>query len=138
LSFLSPAENKHAIVAAGALNPLIILLGTESAEVQCNACGCITTLATTEANKIKIVQQGAVAALLKLTRVHDPRVQRNAAGALLNLTHIGMYSLITLCTPLAKRPSLDDTQALTITTPLSILLAFILHCQVLSRVSWII
>ena len=44
---LSPADNKHAIVAAGALNPLIILLGTESAEVQCNACGCITTLATT-------------------------------------------------------------------------------------------
>ena len=41
------ALNKTTIVQAGALQPLIILLGTESAEVQCNACGCITTLATT-------------------------------------------------------------------------------------------
>ena len=31
---------------AGALRPLIVLLGVSSADVQCNACGCITTLAT--------------------------------------------------------------------------------------------
>ena len=44
---LFPAENKMTIVRVGALQPLIYLLATESTEVQCNACGCITTLATT-------------------------------------------------------------------------------------------
>ena len=43
----SPASNKDTIVQAKALQPLISLLSSDSAEVQCNACGCITTLATT-------------------------------------------------------------------------------------------
>ena len=46
--FLSlAATNKETIVQAKALQPLISLLSSDSAEVQCNACGCITTLATT-------------------------------------------------------------------------------------------
>ncbi|CAI7995373.1 Vacuolar protein 8, partial [Geodia barretti] len=87
---LSPplASNKETIVQAKALQPLISLLSSDSAEVQCNACGCITTLATTEANKVEIVEYGAIPPLLALTRVNDPRVQRNTTGALLNLTHI--------------------------------------------------
>ena len=88
--FVSLAENKTTIVRAGALPSLIILLVKQDSEVQCNACGCITTLATTEDNKRNIVLHGAIPPLLKLTHIADSRVQRNAAGALLNLTHIGM------------------------------------------------
>ena len=84
------AENKITIVKAGALPPLIILLNAADSEVQCNACGCITTLATTEHNKREIVVHGAIPPLLKLAHIRDSRVQRNAAGALLNLTHVGM------------------------------------------------
>ena len=83
-------ENKSTIVKAGALPSLIIMLVKDDTEVQCNSCGCITTLATTEENKRAIVKHGAIPPLLKLTHVADSRVQRNAAGALLNLTHIGM------------------------------------------------
>jgi vacuolar protein 8 len=75
-------------VQAKALQPLISLLSSDSPEVQCNACGCITTLATTEANKVEIVEFGAIDPLLALTEASDPRVQRNTTGALLNLTHI--------------------------------------------------
>ena len=38
--------NKQTIVRAGALRPLIVLLSVSNSDVQCNACGCITTLAT--------------------------------------------------------------------------------------------
>jgi vacuolar protein 8 len=88
LALHGPPENKQTIVQARALQPLISLLSSDSTEVQCNACGCITTLATTEANKIEIVEYGAIGPLLALTRVNDSRVQRNTTGALLNLTHI--------------------------------------------------
>ena len=82
------------IVHSGALGPLISLLSTRDVEVQCNACGCITTLATTETNKLEIAAQGGIPALLRLTHNEDSRVQRNAAGALLNLTHLGMFIII--------------------------------------------
>ena len=59
-------------------------------EVQCNAVGCITNLATHEENKAKIARSGALAPLTKLARSKDMRVQRNATGALLNMTHSGM------------------------------------------------
>lgn len=88
LALKGPAENKSTIVKAGALPPLILLLTKDDPEVQCNACGCITTLATTDNNKKDIVSHGAINPLLKLSHVNDSRVQRNAAGALLNLTHI--------------------------------------------------
>lgn len=58
-------------------------------EVQCNAVGCITNLATHEDNKAKIARSGALGPLTRLAKSKDPRVQRNATGALLNMTHSG-------------------------------------------------
>jgi vacuolar protein 8 len=59
-------------------------------EVQCNAVGCITNLATHEDNKAKIARSGALGPLTRLAKSRDMRVQRNATGALLNMTHSGM------------------------------------------------
>ena len=41
-----PEQNKLVIVKAGALRPLVAMLSVDDLDVQCNACGCITTLAT--------------------------------------------------------------------------------------------
>lgn len=60
---------------------------SHNVEVQCNAVGCITNLATHDENKTKIAQSGALVPLTKLARSKDMRVQRNATGALLNMTH---------------------------------------------------
>ena len=40
------AENKDIIIRGGALPALTGLLSSENVDVQCNACGCMTTLAT--------------------------------------------------------------------------------------------
>lgn len=56
-------------------------------EVQCNAVGCITNLATHDDNKAKIARSGALIPLTRLAKSKDMRVQRNATGALLNMTH---------------------------------------------------
>lgn len=63
-------------------------------EVQCNAVGCITNLATHEENKAKIARSGALGPLTRLAKSRDMRVQRNATGALLNMTHSGMIKLL--------------------------------------------
>lgn len=60
-------------------------------EVQCNAVGCITNLATHEDNKAKIARSGALGPLTRLAKSKDMRVQRNATGALLNMTHSGKH-----------------------------------------------
>src|SRR3954462_13700563 len=60
-------------------------------EVQCNAVGCITNLATHEENKAKIARSGALGPLTRLAKSRDMRVQRNATGALLNMTHSGTF-----------------------------------------------
>ena len=73
----------------GGLTPLIKQMNSANVEVQCNAVGCITNLATHEENKAKIARSGALAPLTKLARSKDMRVQRNATGALLNMTHSG-------------------------------------------------
>jgi vacuolar protein 8 len=65
-------------------------MNSTNVEVQCNAVGCITNLATHEENKAKIARSGALVPLTKLARSKDMRVQRNATGALLNMTHSGM------------------------------------------------
>lgn len=64
-------------------------------EVQCNAVGCITNLATHEDNKAKIARSGALGPLTRLAKSKDMRVQRNATGALLNMTHSGMLVVTT-------------------------------------------
>jgi vacuolar protein 8 len=56
-------------------------------EVQCNAVGCITNLATHDDNKARIARSGALVPLTRLAKSKDMRVQRNATGALLNMTH---------------------------------------------------
>ena len=83
------AENKVAIVKLGGLAPLIKQMNSQNVEVQCNAVGCITNLATHEENKARIARSGALAPLTKLAKSKDMRVQRNATGALLNMTHSG-------------------------------------------------
>ena len=66
-------------------------------EVQCNAVGCITNLATQEDNKAKIARSGALGPLTRLAKSKDMRVQRNATGALLNMTHSGMVTSKVAC-----------------------------------------
>lgn len=83
------AENKVLIVQLGGLPPLIRQMLSPNVEVQCNAVGCITNLATHEENKAKIARSGALGPLTRLAKSRDMRVQRNATGALLNMTHSG-------------------------------------------------
>src|SRR3954454_4915772 len=83
------AENKVLIVQLGGLTPLIRQMLSPNVEVQCNAVGCITNLATHEDNKAKIARSGALQPLTRLAKSKDMRVQRNATGALLNMTHSG-------------------------------------------------
>lgn len=83
------AENKVLIVQLGGLPPLIRQMRSSNVEVQCNAVGCITNLATHEENKAKIARSGALGPLTRLAKSRDMRVQRNATGALLNMTHSG-------------------------------------------------
>ena len=66
---------------------------SSNVEVQCNAVGCITNLATHEDNKAKIARSGALGPLTRLAKSKDMRVQRNATGALLNMTHSGLSDL---------------------------------------------
>lgn len=75
-------------------------------EVQCNAVGCVTNLAThgefsfvflearahvVDENKTAIAKSGALVPLTRLAKSKDMRVQRNATGALLNMTHSGAF-----------------------------------------------
>ena len=71
----------------GGLTPLIRQMNSPNVEVQCNAVGCITNLATHEENKARIARSGALVPLTRLAKSKDMRVQRNATGALLNMTH---------------------------------------------------
>jgi len=87
------AENKVLIVQLGGLTPLIRQMMSPNVEVQCNAVGCITNLATHEENKAKIARSGALGPLTRLAKSRDMRVQRNATGALLNMTHSGLCLL---------------------------------------------
>lgn len=102
------AENKLLIVKLGGLEQLIRQMGSPNVEVQCNAVGCITNLAThgksgldgtmiyshgslfmytSDDNKVRIAKSDALRLLVDLARSKDQRVQRNATGALLNMTH---------------------------------------------------
>lgn len=113
--FAIVAENKLLIVRLGGLEPLIRQMLSPNVEVQCNAVGCITNLAThgkpaknliyrawaetlyfddiADENKTKIAKSGALVPLTRLAKSKDMRVQRNATGALLNMTHSGRFSL---------------------------------------------
>lgn len=100
------------IVKLGGLDQLVRQMGSPNVEVQCNAVGCITNLAThgkcyitflcvclsllssstnfsgsIDENKTKIAKSDALRLLVDLAKSKDQRVQRNATGALLNMTH---------------------------------------------------
>lgn len=77
---------KEVVVEAGLLGPVLELLESGDAAVQCNSCACIMTLASSESNQDTIGSAGAIVALLALAKSYDPRVQQNAVGAILNLT----------------------------------------------------
>jgi hypothetical protein len=81
LFVLRPAENKLLIVQLNGLDHLIRQMHSQNVEVQCNAVGCITNLATHDENKTKIAKSGALVPLTRLARSKDMRVQRNATGA---------------------------------------------------------
>jgi vacuolar protein 8 len=94
------ADNKILIVSLGGLEPLIRQMLSPNVEVQCNAVGCVTNLAThgkhsrktvlmVDENKTQIAKSGALVPLTRLAKSKDMRVQRNATGALLNMTHSG-------------------------------------------------
>jgi vacuolar protein 8 len=107
---LNTAENKVAIVALGGLSPLIRQMMSTNVEVQCNAVGCITNLATHEDNKAKIARSGALGPLTRLAKSKDMRVQRNATGALLNMTHSGWYSVALLLKVDANHGQTDENR----------------------------
>lgn len=113
LNFAPPVDNKLLIVRLGGLEPLISQMLSPNVEVQCNAVGCVTNLATHGAqffwnpsidaliayfflddNKAKIAKSGALVPLTRLARSKDLRVQRNATGALLNMTHSGLSTCL--------------------------------------------
>jgi vacuolar protein 8 len=79
-------------------------------EVQCNAVGCITNLATHEENKAKIARSGALGPLTRLAKSRDMRVQRNATGALLNMTHSGRFR-VPRCVPVLMEYRREPTTA---------------------------
>ena len=79
-------------------------------EVQCNAVGCITNLATHEDNKAKIARSGALGPLTRLARSKDMRVQRNATGALLNMTHSGTIGKVKWSKYVLTSTPLDDNR----------------------------
>lgn len=103
------AENKLLIVKLGGLDQLIRQMGSPNVEVQCNAVGCITNLAThgnffhidlfyftdiiIDENKTKIAKSDALRLLVDLAKSKDQRVQRNATGALLNMTHTRKFMI---------------------------------------------
>ncbi|XP_069090766.1 uncharacterized protein [Pleurodeles waltl] len=78
---------KEVVVEVGLLEPVLELLESDDAAVQCNSCACIMTLASSESNQDTIGSAGAIVPLLSLAKSYDPRVQQNAVGAILNLTY---------------------------------------------------
>ncbi|EKC99211.1 Vacuolar protein 8 [Trichosporon asahii var. asahii CBS 8904] len=93
-------------LAVNGLEPLIRQMLSPNVEVQCNAVGCVTNLAThgeffcqearahaLDENKTAIAKSGALVPLTRLAKSKDMRVQRNATGALLNMTHSEKYQV---------------------------------------------
>ncbi|XP_062896508.1 uncharacterized protein LOC134342382 [Mobula hypostoma] len=78
--------NKEKVVQIGLLEPILELLGSGDATVQCNSCASIASLATSALNRQAIASEGGITPLLVLSKSYDPRVQQNAVGAILNLS----------------------------------------------------
>ncbi|XP_062981513.1 uncharacterized protein LOC134398194 [Elgaria multicarinata webbii] len=77
---------KEHIIQMDLLEPVLELLESDDATVQCNSCACIMTLAVSDVNQEAIGAAGGVVPLLALSKSNDLRVQQNAVGAIFNLT----------------------------------------------------
>jgi hypothetical protein len=73
---------RGALAAAGALPPLVAMLGDGTAEERAAAAEALGKLAHNEANKAAMAAAGAVEALVALVRDGDAQGKANAAGAL--------------------------------------------------------
>ncbi|XP_036398070.1 vacuolar protein 8-like [Megalops cyprinoides] len=78
--------NKELVVEMGLLEPVMDMLESGDATIQCNSCACVAMLATSDSNREAIASADGVLRMLVLAKSYDPRVQQNAVGALLNLT----------------------------------------------------
>ncbi|XP_077207900.1 uncharacterized protein LOC143844525 isoform X2 [Paroedura picta] len=77
---------KEHVIQMDLLEPILQLLESNDATVQCNSCACIMILAASDTNRETIASAGGVVPLLTLSKSYDPRVQQYAVGAIFNLT----------------------------------------------------
>lgn len=86
-------ENRKAITAAKAIEPLVHLLGdgrrARSETPQERAAAVLADLARLNENRVAIVKAGAVSPLVCMLSSDAPEAQRHAAGALSQLAAIG-------------------------------------------------
>ena len=79
------AANKVAIVAAGAVPPLVALLRSGSEPGKERSAGALLILAVNAENQVKIAAAGAIDPLLALQRNGSAEAQAISAGALTEL-----------------------------------------------------
>ena len=106
-------ENRKAITAASAIEPLVRLLGdgrrVRSDTPQERAAAVLSDLARLGENKVRIVQQGGASPLVAMLSADSDKAQTNAAGAIWQLAMIG-----------ANKAAIADTGAI---APLVILVS---------------
>jgi vacuolar protein 8 len=78
---------RGALAAAGALPPLVAMLGDGTAEERAAAAEALRKLARNDANKAAIAAAGAIEPLVALVRDGDARGKAEAAGALWSLAY---------------------------------------------------
>ena len=75
--------NQLGLAEAGAITPLVSMLGSPQPEMQANAAGALAALAhENNENQSAIARTGAIAPLCALTREGTPRVKEQSASAL--------------------------------------------------------
>jgi vacuolar protein 8 len=80
--------NQLAAAEAGAINPLVAMLGSPQAEMQSNAAGALSTLASNNHdNQTAIARTGAIAPLCTLVREGSSETKEQSASALWSLAH---------------------------------------------------
>ena len=82
MMFLNSSYYCEAIVAGGAIPPLIALLQSGSTQVQVNAAGALIFLAENTENRVAIAAEGAIPPLVALLRRGSAEGQVNAARVL--------------------------------------------------------
>ncbi|XP_061479936.1 uncharacterized protein LOC133383369 [Rhineura floridana] len=77
---------KEHVVQMDLIEPILELLESDDATLQCNSCACIMSLAVTDVSREAIAAAGGVVPLLALSKSYNSRVQQNAIWAIFNLT----------------------------------------------------